>query len=132
LIAAATFLVAAAAAYGQNFTRANIGFGFKMLSADMPAGTYEIAVDMGRRTVTFKLLSGSHDKAAQAALKYGIGQKETADANPRLVFRCDSNVCGLSEMWLWDGSGYATNKPKLSPLEREQIAIVRLNTPTGN
>jgi len=54
------------------------------------------------------------------------------DEQPRLVFRCNSSECGLSEIWMGGTEGYKVPKPKLTPPEGERIAIVPLRVIHSN
>jgi hypothetical protein len=44
------------------------------------------------------------------------------------VFRCNSSYCALAEIWTADGYGYAAPRPKLSPAEKERLAVVPLRS----
>lgn len=127
LLVGVVALAATSAAYGQNRMSANVGFPFKMQSANMPAGSYEL-VQTGEGSKHFTLRSAAEHRAVIVSPRYTIDQKSAKDAQPRLVFKCDSHMCALAEIWTPDGAGYAAPRPKLSPAEKERLAVVPLTT----
>ncbi len=123
LLVGAVALAAASAAYGQNLMKANIGFPFKMQSANLPAGSYDVvpSTDASSR---YWVLRSEH-RAVIVSARYAIEQPRTpSEAHPRLVFNCGSHGCALAEIWTPDGAGYAAPRPKLSPAEKERLAVV--------
>jgi hypothetical protein len=132
VIAVAVTLVAGAAAgYGQTRLNADIGFPFKMQSVNLPAGNYDlIKMSTGGSTV-FQLRSVQEHKSVLMLPRYVIDHRSGPDVQSRLVFRCNSIFCALAEIWTPDGNGYAAPRPKLSPGEKERLAVVPLNVPKG-
>jgi len=128
LLVGAVVLAATSAAYGQPRMTANIGFPFKMQSANLPAGSYELVQSpAGYGSKYFTLRSGNHSVIVTP--RYIIDQSSRSSVGkPKLVFKCDSHSCALAEIWTPDGSGYAAPKPKLSPAEKERLAVVPLTT----
>ncbi len=132
LIAGVVALAATSAAYGQSAMKANIGFPFKMSSANLPAGSYDVVPASEAGSKYFVLRSTTEHKAVIVSPRNTIDRVDAAKANPRLVFKCDSHVCALAEIWTPDGAGYAAPKPKLSPAERERLAVVPLTVPKAD
>jgi hypothetical protein len=107
---------------------ADINFKFRFMSKDLPGGRY--VVTRVSAAPAFKLRNVS---TGQSVLMAGIvAQGSRKDLSPRLVFRCTSEICGLSEVWTGDGyPGYSVPKAKLTPAEKERIAVVPLKV-TGS
>jgi hypothetical protein len=123
LLAATVTLAAASAAYGQEKMSANVGFPFKMQSANLPAGGYDL-IRSTTGTTVFQLRSVDGHKSVLVSPRYVIARMDVSNAQPRLIFRCNSETCALAEIWTADGTGYAAPKPKLSPAEKERLAVV--------
>jgi hypothetical protein len=131
LLVGVVALAATSAVFGQNRMTANIGFPFKMQSATLPAGSYEvIPSEPGSGSKHFVLRSST--ESVIVVPRYLIEESKvvagSSEPRPRLVFKCDSHTCALAEIWTPDGGGYAAPKPKLSPAEKERLAVVPLNT----
>ena len=131
MAAALTLIAGAAGVYGQTKLKAEIGFPFKMQSANLPAGTYELA-RLGTGSTIFQLRSSDGHQNVLVSARYKIDERPSSDVQPRLVFRCNSASCALSEIWTSDGSGYAAPRPKLSPIEKERLAVVPLTVPKAD
>jgi hypothetical protein len=129
LLVGVVALAATSAVYGQNRMSANIGFPFKMSSATLPAGNYELVPSTSAGTKYFMLRSSEGNRSVIVSPRYTIEESKLSSApQAKLVFKCDSHMCGLAEIWTPDGAGYATPKPKLSPAETERLAVVPLST----
>ena len=129
-IAAAAILTAGATAgFGQssNVLKAEIPFSFKMQSTTLPAGGYEFTNSRTSGQPMFVIRSVETRKSFILMPRGEIDHTLTArDSNARLVFLCDSSSCGLSEIWYPEGSGYLAPRPKLSPAEKERVAVIPL------
>jgi hypothetical protein len=134
LLVGVVALAVASAAYGQNRMTANIGFPFKMQSATLPAGSYEvIPTAPGSGSKHFVLRSSTGHSSVIVTPRYIIEEsKLSSEPQPKLVFKCDSHMCALAEIWTPDGAGYAAPRPRLSPAEQERLAVVPLNTPKAD
>src|SRR5436305_11523612 len=99
-----------------------------MQSANLPAGNYDVMRMNSGGTTVFQLRSLQEHKNVLVSPRYMIDQRAESEAHPRLVFSCTSSACALAEIWTADGRGYATPRPKLSPAEKERLAVVRLTT----
>ena len=111
--------------YAQNYEKvvADISFNFRSPSVDLPAGEYAITPMTSSGVHVFKL---TNEKSRQSVLllsQYEIAGKR--DEEPRLVFRCNSAACGLSEVWM-GAAGYKIPTPRISRSEGERIAIIPL------
>jgi hypothetical protein len=128
VIAAAVTLVATTAvSYGQTRLNADIGFPFKMQSANLPAGNYDLSKVSTGGSIVFQLRSQQEHQNVLILARYVVGH-QSGDVQPRLVFRCNSSYCALAEIWTADGYGYAAPRPKLSPAEKERLAVVPLSS----
>jgi len=134
LLVGVVALAATSAVYGQNRMTANIGFPFKMQSATLPAGSYDvIPSNPGSGSRHFVLRSSTGGHSVIVTPRYTIEESTlSSTAHPKLVFKCDSHMCALAEIWTPDGAGYAAPRPKLSPAEQERLAVVPLNTPKAD
>lgn len=110
---------------------ADVGFNFRFMSKDLPAGEYVITRLAAFANPTFKLANVATGEAVLMVAR----SQETAkrqDLPPRLVFKCDSVTCGLSQIWMGGADpGYVLPKPKLTPAEQERVAVVVLKTNTS-
>ena len=131
LLVGAITLAATSAAFAQNRMAANIGFPFKMQSATMPAGNYELVPSTSSGSKYFTLRAANGHNTVIVSPRYVIDDRSTKYAN-RLVFKCDSHMCALAEIWTPGGAGYATPRPKLSPAEHERLAVVPLTVPKAD
>ena len=122
---AAAMLAFGTLTYAQSYDKvvADISFNFRSTSVDLPAGQYSIAAISTDGSHIFRLRNEDTKQAVLLMSQYEITGKP--DEQPRLVFRCDSSTCGLSEVWM-GANGYKMAKPKLTRSEGERIAVVLL------
>ena len=102
----------------------SVNFNFRSISKDLPAGQYSVTALRSGSTLVLKLTNEKSRHGMLLVSQYEIHGDR--DEQPRLVFRCNSSECGLSEIWMGGTEGYKVPKPKLTPPEGERIAIVPL------
>jgi hypothetical protein len=124
---AATALLFAATSYAQLSSKlvADINFNFRSGGAELAAGRYDVTVHKDGASTMFILRNQDTHKSAITVVNHMIAYENGAEA--RLVFKCNSVTCGLSEVWTPDG-GYATPGAKLTPAEHERIAVIPLKS----
>lgn len=101
---------------------ADIPFAFHAGEKTLPAGAYTVR-EYGTRIF---LISGENGNSAFVLTP---GSKIGEPENPRLVFRCYGNEHVLSQIWMYDGSGYGLGKSSLEKsrrLEMASLVVVRL------
>ncbi len=126
LIRVLTITVAAltvgAAAYAQTRMIAEVPFSFRVNGAVLPAGNYQVG-PISPASLNALVLSDTHSKKAAVSLANTTtnGKRD----RPRLVFRCgDVAGCYLIQAWDDQGYGWEFPKPRITPAEKERIAVV--------
>ena len=110
---------------------ADVNFNFRSVGTDLPAGQYSVtALRSNSSTLILKLTNEKSRHSVLLVSQYEIHGDR--DEQPRLVFRCNSSACGLSEIWMGGAEGYKVPKPKLTPSEGERIAVVPLKVIHSN
>ena len=120
---AAAVLAFGTPSYAQDKVVADINFNFRSTTVDHPAGHYAIKA-MRSGTLVFKLTNEETRRSVLLVGQVPLSGKEREE--PRLVFRCNSVTCGLTEIWMGEYGAYKVAKPKLTPSEGERIAIIPL------
>jgi hypothetical protein len=115
----AAALTLSLAAYGQSTATAKIPFSFRVNGTQLPAGKYSIKRVSDTANVLM-LSDGNH----RSMLK-GINATAYEPGAPRLIFRCrETTGCALAEVWEAGGRGVAFPNQKLTPAEKERLAVV--------
>lgn len=114
----AAVLAVGAAAYASNYVNANIPFPFKMNGKALPAGTYHLA--------PASAASGAIALRGQDTSAFAIGTPAVSDEmRGRLLFRCgEVSGCALTEVWNSDGRGWLLKTPRITPVEKERLAVI--------
>ena len=127
IVFASAALVLGVAAYAQATQKmvADIGFSFRSVSSELPAGRYTVTMTNTTGNPVFHIYNRASGKSVLVGATYHLSPKpHTA---PHLTFRCDSVTCALSEIWIGEGEpGYHAPKVKLTPGEKERLAVVPL------
>ena len=124
LIFTAAVLTLGAAAYAQTPLIANVPFSFHVNGAVLPAGNYQIAPATNGTMAALKV---ADQDTRRSAYVLADSAYEATTGNPRLIFRCgDVSGCALIQVWGDSGYGWAFHAPKLSPAEKERLAVVPL------
>ena len=89
-----TVLISATGAYAQSYAKANVPFDFKVGSAQLPAGTYEIKVDDSSAGAI--LIRNDQTSAGAMATARRESPRKT---NAKLVFDHVGNQYFLAEIW---------------------------------
>lgn len=122
LTLSAAVLLLTSAASAQSRDTAKIPFSFRVGTAEMPAGTYQIRPAIATLNVV-EVTNGRDTKMALGRVA-GYGDEKGA----RLVFSCRESIgCALTEIWYDDGMGVALPKPKLTSAEKERLAVIPLS-----
>ncbi len=109
--------------------RAKIDFPFRVMSAEMPAGTYQVSQENVNGAKRFYLRNAQAQKhAIVVAQSYTTSKSE----RPSLTFRCVSAGCGLTAVSAGDGQSYATPSPKYRSSEGERLVTVYLDRTAGD
>jgi hypothetical protein len=121
--------LAPAQCHAQQVTQAKVPFAFQVGDTTMPAGEYQIQ----RALPSSKQVQQIHraDSAVSAFVLTIPTESTNKDAGPRLIFRCYSKECFLSEIWTGHGDG---RKLMVSRREKEvsrasaenELAVVSL------
>ena len=128
ILTTAVLTLGAAAAYGQYPLTAKIPFSFQIKGAELPAGAYTI--ERMQSGSVLHLQDSVSGKSVVAMAQSSAIEKNPAGA--RLVFRCgDLSGCSLSEVWTDSGLGWKLHTPRISPDEKERLAVVFLNRTVG-
>ncbi len=110
---------------------ADVKFNFRSTDVDHAAGKYDISsVRSPGGMLIFKLMNEDTRESVLLVGQVPLSGKDHSDA--RLVFRCNSVTCGLTEIWMGSDTGYRLAKPRLTPSEGERIAVVPLKTVHSN
>ena len=92
-----------------NAVRADIPFGFRLSTADMPAGEYTITVSNG--ILTAREVTGK--RAAMTVTNTTTGSEKGKPLTPRLLFTRYGNECFLSGLWTGSSTtGYTVPETK--------------------
>ena len=89
-----TVLISVTGAYAQSYAKANVPFDFKVGSAQLPAGTYEIKVDDSSAGAI--LIRSDQTSAGAMATARRESPRKT---NAKLVFDHVGNQYFLAEIW---------------------------------
>jgi hypothetical protein len=129
-LTAALLTLVATAAYGQTGAlTANIPFAFRAVGSDLPAGRYRVARAAGTDWAT-ELRNLDTGKAVVIMAKAPI--KDSADARPRLIFRCGGEEgCSLISLRSGTGSGFEFSTPALTASQRERRETIYLDRYKG-
>ena len=93
-LVAISLMLNAAGAYAQSMVKANVPFEFKVGSAQLPAGPYEIKVD----SASAAAIMVQNDQGKAGALS--TARREPArDTQAKLVFHKVGNQYFLAEIW---------------------------------
>ncbi len=85
-------LISATSVYAQSFVKADVPFAFKLGTAQLPAGTYEVKVEEQN---TIMIRNGQTSAAAMS-----IARRESPrNTNPKLVFHRVGSQYFLAEIW---------------------------------
>ena len=132
LVLAGTSLVTAALvliggislAFGQDRLTANVPFSFRAGASTLPAGNYDLAPASVTSDRVIRLYNTDTHSGIVVSIQnpiYGYGR--SADTRPRMVFRCRTGGCVMSEVWTGlDGWQFAL--PRLSAAEKERVAVM--------
>ncbi len=93
-LVALSVLISSTGAFAQAYAKANVPFSFKVGSAQLPAGTYEITVNDASAGAI--MVRNDDTSAAAISLARREGPRETA---PKLVFHHVGNQYFLAEIW---------------------------------
>jgi hypothetical protein len=94
-----TVLISSTGAYAQAYAKADVPFAFRLGTAQLPAGTYEVRV---ATTSAEAIVIQNHETSAGAL---SIARRESPrSTNAKLVFHRVGNEYFLAE--IWRGSGY--------------------------
>ena len=126
---AAAMLAFGTLSYAQDKVVADINFNFRSTTVDHPAGHYTITAKRSG-TLVFQLTNEESRRSVLLMGQVPLSGKEHEE--PRLVFRCNSVTCGLTEIWMGEYGAYKVAKPKMTPSEGERIAIVPLKVIHSN
>ena len=111
-------------AFGQDRLTANVPFSFRAGGSTLAAGNYDLAPASVTSDRVIRLYNSDTHNGIVVSIQnpiYGYGR--SADPRPRMVFRRSSGGCVMSEVWTGlDGWQFAL--PKLSPAEKERVAVV--------
>jgi len=108
--------------------RANITFPFRAGSATVAAGEYEVT-RMENAAPVFSLRDNKTGRGVFVMAQYASAPAK-GEARPRLVFSCNSTVCGLTEIWIGTGSSFVTH-PRYTRGEQERMVTVYLDKVAG-
>ena len=112
-------------AFGQERTTAKVPFSFRAGESAMEAGNYELAPYSASSHAVITLRNVDTRKTVALMVQspiYAVGRG--ADTNHRLIFRCVSGGCAISQVWTGI-DGWELSLPKLTPGEKERIAVIR-------
>jgi|SRR5579871_2562821 len=134
LMATAILTSASPSAYGQERMAATVPFSFHVASTTVEAGRYDIDSDATDPKVM--LLTNLEDKSFVRMLTRGdvhnskgihvrLTFRDVSDTRPRLVFRCGSTGCTLSQIFTGE-EGWELPANKLTGLESEHLEMVYL------
>ena len=125
LITAAVVLVGGiAVAFGQERVIAKVPFSFRAGESAMEAGNYELAPYSPSSHAALTLRNIDTRKTVAVLVQspiYGAGRG--ADTHPRLIFRCASAGCTISQVWTGI-DGWQLSAPTWTAAEKERIAVV--------
>ena len=94
-----SMLLNAPTVYAQSYAKANVPFDFKVGSAQLPSGTYEV-MEMGHANL---VMVHNHETSSSAM---AISRHEyPRDTNARLVFHRVGGQYFLAEIWRGPGTG---------------------------
>ncbi len=93
-LVAMSLLLSATGVYAQNYVKANVPFDFKVGSAQLPAGTYEIKVD----NASSGAITIRSDDTSAAAISTAR-REHPRSTNAKLVFHRVANQYFLAEVW---------------------------------
>ena len=89
-----TVLISATGAYAQSYVKANVPFEFKVGSAQLPAGTYEIKVD-NASAGAIMIRNGQTNAGAMATAR----RESPRNTSAKLVFDHVGDQYFLAEVW---------------------------------
>ena len=125
LVTAAVVLVGGiAVAFGQERVTAKVPFSFRAGESAMEAGNYELAPYSPSSHAALTLRNVDTMKTVAVLVQspiYGTGRG--ADTQPRLIFRCASAECTISQVWTGT-DGWQLSAPTRTAAEKERIAVV--------
>jgi hypothetical protein len=136
LLSAASVLTASvllttgvSAVYAQDQLTAHVPFSFNAGKTPLEAGDYTIAPNSHATKGVVLLRNTDTGKSVLMLVQNAI--YESKDNRPRMIFRCASNECTISQVF--NGSdGWQFAAPKLSPAEKERLAVVYFNSSASN
>jgi hypothetical protein len=93
-LVAMSLLLSATGVYAQSYAKANVPFDFKVGSAQLPAGVYEVKVDdASSGAITIR-----NDETSAAAMSTAR-RESPRNTNAKLVFHRVGNQYFLAEIW---------------------------------
>jgi hypothetical protein len=89
-----TLLISSTGAFAQAYAKADVPFAFKVGSAELPAGTYEIrTIGAGNSSIVIQ------NRETSAAAMSTAGREQPRNTNAKLVFHRVGNSYFLAEVW---------------------------------
>ena len=113
-------LIGSTGAFAQSYAKANVPFDFKVGSAQLPAGTYEIKV-VGASAAAIEIQNDEGRKGAMSTARHETPRK----TNAKLVFHHVGNQYFLAEVWRsseTDGMIVPTSKQEKDLEQELQLA----------
>jgi hypothetical protein len=120
MLSAAALMLGAVAVNGETRVTAKVPFDFQVGRDKLPAGNYS-ASDISTSAARIVRIS----KGGHSIMAIGLHPVyENSDGRARMEFVCNPHS-GCALVKIWNGAeGVAFAKPKLTPAEKESLAVV--------